>query len=61
MSHEEKEKTVSCTCSNLRWKILKATLLRSIVGEITTGTEQVKLEEGGTRSVSTIEMKLVQG
>ena len=31
------------------------------VGEITTGTEEIQLEEGGTRSVSTIEIKLARG
>lgn len=31
------------------------------VGEITTGTEELQLEEGGTRSVSTIEIKLARG
>jgi DNA-binding protein len=31
------------------------------VGAITTGTEEIQLEEGGTRSVSTIEIKLARG
>ena len=31
------------------------------IGEITTGTEEIQLEEGGTRSVSTIEIKLARG
>ena len=31
------------------------------VGEITTGTEEIKLEEGGTKNVSTIEIKLARG
>ncbi len=30
------------------------------VGEITTGTEEIKLEEGGTKNVSTIEIKLAR-
>ena len=30
------------------------------VGAITTGTEEIQLEEGGTRSVSTIEIKLAR-
>jgi len=31
------------------------------VGAITTGTEEIQLEEGGARSVSTIEIKLARG
>jgi DNA-binding protein len=31
------------------------------VSEITTGTEEIQQEEGGTRNVSTIEIKLARG